>query len=72
LDFTALRPAQSITRQLFFDATAFPGLRGCAGDYIFKVFYTNSQDGHGLEMDIPVWTGAVVSGEVPFCFAKRP
>lgn len=67
-DFSTVPKESSLSKELFFDAAEFPVLTTLQGDYTVSVFYITSQDGRGLDIGSPVWTGAMISEEVPLKF----
>jgi hypothetical protein len=70
-DFTTVGGNGFLAKELFFDAKDYPGLRGLDGEYAVSVFFSTEQDGKGLDLGAPVWTGAMVSEEVPLAFQAR-
>ena len=60
-DFSIVRPKVAITRELFFDGQEIPALRQLQGEYIVRLFFIAQQDGRGLDLDAPAWTGSLVS-----------
>ncbi|MGD0089434.1 MAG: hypothetical protein ABSE73_05890 [Planctomycetota bacterium] len=72
MDFTAIKGEAFLAKELFFGAAEFPALRNLDGEYTLAVFFNTEQDGRGLEMAGPVWTGSMVAEEVPLQFHARP
>jgi len=70
-DFTSVRGDSFVPKELFFDAKEFPALRRLEGAFTVAVFFSTEQDGRGLELAGPVWTGVMVSEEVPLQFPVR-
>ncbi len=68
LDFTTVARESSITKELFFDAKEIKGLGAFNGEYFVSAIYSSSFDGSGLDIGTPVWTGTLVSEEVPITF----
>ena len=68
LDFTTVPRESSITKELFFDAKEIKGLGAFNGEYFVSAIYSSSFDGSGLDIGTPVWTGTLVSEEVPITF----
>jgi hypothetical protein len=76
-DFATISAEGSVAKELFFDAQENPVLTTLSGDYKLAIFYCSSQDGKGLDVGSPVWTGTIISEEVPVHFEnpaaiKRP
>jgi hypothetical protein len=69
-DFTTIQGDSFMAKELFFDAKEQPALRGVDGEFTVAVFLYSEQDGRGLELNMPVWTGTMVSDEVPLQFQK--
>lgn len=67
-DFSTVPHESSLSKELFFDAQEFPILTTLQGEFTVSVFYMSTQDGHGLDIGAPVWTGAMISEEVPLKF----
>lgn len=67
-DFSTVPKESSLSKELFFDAQEFPILTTLQGDYTVAVYYMTTQDGRGLDLGAPVWTGAMISEEVPLKF----
>jgi len=70
-DFTTVKGESFIAKELFFDAKELAALRQIEGDCTVAVFFSTEQDGRGLELAAPVWTGTMVSEEVPLKFRPR-
>ena len=68
LDFTTVPRESSITKELFFDAKEIKGLGALNGEYAVSTIYSSAFDGSGLDIGTPVWTGTMVSEEVPITF----
>ena len=68
LDFTTVPHDSSITKELFFDAKVHKILGTFNGEYLVSTIYTSSFDGAGLDVGTPVWTGTLISNEVPVTF----
>ena len=68
LDFTTVPRESSITKELFFDAKEVKGLGALNGEYAVSTIYSSAFDGSGLDIGTPVWTGTMVSEEVPITF----
>jgi hypothetical protein len=68
-DFEAVPRRDILLRDLHFEPREFPALSGLSGEYLVSIFYTNAQDGKGLE-DLPgvPWTGTMASNEEPLAF----
>jgi hypothetical protein len=60
-DFSIVRANAAITRELYFDGKEIPALRQLNGEYLVRLFFITQQDGRGLDLDAPVWTGSLVS-----------
>lgn len=67
-DFSTVPHESSLSKELFFDAQDFPILTTLQGEYTVSVFFLTAQDGRGLDIGAPVWTGAMISEEVPLKF----
>jgi len=67
-DFTTVPRDSSISKELFFDSQDFPILTTIKNDCTVSVFFTSHQSGKGLEIASPVWTGTLVSEELPLRF----
>jgi hypothetical protein len=68
MDFAKVPGNSFLAKELFFDAAELPRLRSFEGEYMVSAFFTTAQDGKGLGLDMPVWTGTLVSEEVPLIF----
>jgi len=72
-DFATLSPQGRFTKELFFDAKDFPVLERLKGAYRLKILFSSSHDGRGLDIGAPVWTGSLLSEELPIIFSgKKP
>ena len=67
-DFAAVPASSSMSKELFFDAKTFPVLKHFTGEYMLSVFFTTAQDGAGLALDGPAWSGTMISEEAPLRF----
>ena len=67
-DFTTVPKDNSISKELFFDAQDHGILTSLSGEFTVSVFFTTAHDGKGLQLDSPVWTGTMISEEVPIRF----
>ncbi|MCY3023374.1 MAG: hypothetical protein NTW87_30715 [Planctomycetota bacterium] len=70
IDFATVKGSGVLTKELFFDAKECPVLRGLEGEHTVSAFFSTTQDGRGLDLGAPVWTGTLVSEEVPLQFQK--
>lgn len=72
-DFASISPQGRFTKELFFDARDFPVLERLKGPYRLKVLFSSAHDGRGLDIGAPVWTGSLLSEELPIIFSgKKP
>lgn len=71
-DFATVQGEAFLAKELFFDAKEHLALRGLDGEYTVAVFLSSEQDGRGLELTAPVWTGTLVSEEAPLRFVAQP
>lgn len=72
-DFASISPQSHFTKELFFDARDFPILERLKGTYKLKVLFSSAHDGRGLDIGAPVWTGSLLSEELPIIFSgKKP
>ncbi|HYG77578.1 MAG TPA: hypothetical protein VEK08_21410 [Planctomycetota bacterium] len=67
-DFTTVPRDSAISKELFFDSQDFPILTTLKGECTISVFFATAQNGKGLELSSPVWTGTMVSEELPLRF----
>jgi hypothetical protein len=67
-DFTTIKGQAFMAKELFFDAKVLPALQRVKGECLVAVFFSTEQDGRGLQLEAPVWTGTMVSEEVPLKF----
>jgi hypothetical protein len=70
-DFASISAGQTLSRELFFDVKDFPVLGRIEGAYKVKVFYSTQQDGRGLDLDMPVWTGTLLSETIDLSFLRK-
>ncbi len=67
-DFATISADGFLTKELYFDARNAPVLTTLQGDYVLCAFFVSAQTGKGLDIDNPVWTGTLVSDDIPIRF----
>lgn len=70
-DFAVISQVTHFQKELFFDAREFPVLGRISGDYTAKIFYSSVQDGRGVDVGAPVWTGKLIAEPVPITFYEK-
>jgi len=71
-DFATIKEKDHLSRELFFDTADYPALQNLNGEYLLSVFFHTKQDGKGLDLEEGhVFTGTLMSSEVPFRFEKN-
>lgn len=69
-DFEGVPANNMLTREHLLDAKKIPALKTLAGEYTLKMFYINTKNGVKDGLNVPAWTGTMVSKEIPFVFKK--
>jgi hypothetical protein len=67
-DFVTVPHQGAHDKELFADVAAFPAVAALQGEYLLRVFYSSSKDGHGTDLQTTAWTGTLLSNDVPLLF----